>query len=54
MSLALPAVNGLITWTGRVGQLSAQAAEAMARRAAPATARHDMRNDIILILLEGA
>jgi hypothetical protein len=47
-------VNGLITWTGRVGQLSAQAAEAMAKKVAPATALQDMRNDIILILLEAA
>jgi hypothetical protein len=45
MSLALPALNGLITWIDRDGQVSAAAAEAVAKSATPATAPHNVRND---------
>jgi hypothetical protein len=47
MSLALPAVNGLIVWTDRVGQVCAMAAELIAMRTAPALAPQSVRKDDI-------
>jgi hypothetical protein len=52
MSLALPALNGLITCTDRVGQLSAMTGEVRAQRATPTKAPHNVRIDVIDSSLE--
>jgi hypothetical protein len=47
VSLALPAVNGLMTCIALVGQASPSAAAAAATSATPAMALHKPRRDII-------
>jgi hypothetical protein len=52
MSLALPALNGLITWIARVGHGSQTAGVAATASTALATAPHKKRSDVIQTSLE--
>src|SRR5882757_339171 len=54
VSLALPAVNGLITCIARAGHVCAPAVDGLTMRAAPATAPHNVRTNVIRASLDSA